>query len=264
MLSRYRNTRPTVSSPSWLRGYRHAPTYQAQADAFRKWALGSCFAYARSDCVLTAAHCVTDLKPGEIWAGFSRNPECAAVKSVHRHPGRADLAILRLERDLPAEVQPFQSVVAAYLQQELGVAGYPIMIEDTEPARRVIRAYSQRVYEHVTPQYSPPYRYDAVELNIGLPRGISGAPVFDIQTPPWVVGIATESIKSYTTEDSRTVEETPAGTEVNHYMEFLHFGVALSLAPHIDWVTSVIAEWEPEAPQLLGTDAARQSAWRNT
>jgi hypothetical protein len=114
--------------------------------------IGTCFAFRRNDCLLTAAHCVRETAAESLFVyTHGELIDALSIERIISHPN-ADVAILRLAEshrlrdrfDGDATVYGWGVPVAAF--------GYP---EDTgesglEPTPRFFRGNIQRMFKHVS------------------------------------------------------------------------------------------------------------------
>jgi S1-C subfamily serine protease len=192
--------------------------------------LGSCAVYGSPRCALTAAHCIASFDPESInvvlpqW-GIAR------VVAAHSHP-KADLAVLRIEHE-PGEFDsildevPFESVVPLRgVGTDFGAYGFPEHRDwgsDTSAATgRLFKGHFQRLFEHVDPAG---YSYAAGEMSISSPRGLSGGPLWLLDDPDKLVGIAAANVYS----------ETPGAIEGT-----VSYGVAVLLWLHQTWLDDFV------------------------
>ena len=203
--------------------------------------LGSCFAFREDRAFLTAAHCVTNLEPHEVSAWFpgeGSDPVELPIRRmewIHRH-SNADVAILKAAADSP-RVEPFWSAVSNYaLGEDFMAFGYPenVFGEDARmPTARLFRGHYQRFFEH---RSHMGYRYQAGELSITCPPGLSGGPLFRPGAPEIVTALATENFDSTTTLE-RVETKTEDDQSVEHrYMRVISYGVAVMLDPLSGWL----------------------------
>jgi hypothetical protein len=80
------------------------------------------------------------------------------------------------------------------------------------------------------------YEYEAMELSIPCPWGLSGGPVFDRQRPGEVTAMVTENVETATLVDEETRVTSGGAVEAYLYRRVINYGVALLLHPHIDWI----------------------------
>jgi hypothetical protein len=194
--------------------------------------LGSCFAFRAQTAFVTAAHCVGDRAAGDLTIltpGFGAR----GVTAVRSHP-TADLALLVVEPAANDPTQPFAGHLRrATLGADVTVYGYP---EDVfgaaqgQPVPRVLRSHVQRFMPY---ESHMGFRYEAAELSIAAPPGVSGAPVL---MGDRVVGVAAESQLSTTVLESiETV--TRGGVPMRTvYERVIEYGVSVHLYDVRDWL----------------------------
>lgn len=184
---------------------------------------------------ITAAHCLENAEANEIFIQFEDGSE-SGVRRIEKHCN-ADIAILVLEGHPPFQQNYFRSVVPANdYGFEINTFGYP---EDTlgpnagRQVPRFFKGHYQRVFEHHSHMN---YQYQAAELSIACPAGLSGGPVFGQQNSSAVIGLVCENLESSLWLDSIEVEE---GVRDNHY-KMLNYGVSLQLDPLRPWLEEII------------------------
>lgn len=205
--------------------------------------LGTCFAFPSPIHFLTAAHCVVgqEVSSLRVDATFGGMFQKAPVEWISSHP-EADLALLSISQSPWASATPFTGVHADPLLGEPFYAfGFPLDVFSVDPNKeteRLFRGHIQRLF-----YYSSPHNrkwYQALELNIPCPRGLSGGPVFVTEGDFEVMGVVTENLQS----TSYCVEEeivTHGGvTERIINKEIINYGVALQLGPYVDWINETI------------------------
>lgn len=195
--------------------------------------LGTCFAFRLRTHFLTAAHCIGRLTPKEIRIVLPNVISVGGqnVETIVRHP-TADLAVLvAAQVDLPS-IDAFTSFGPPHyfgLGQDFVAYGFPDdVFGETmlQPTARMFRGSIQRFMRHKSRHG---YEYDAVEMSIGAPAGLSGGPLFMPEAPFPIIGLVTENLRSTTFLQS--VSEIQEGDSV--YKETVHeminYGVALEL-----------------------------------
>lgn len=181
---------------------------------------------------MTAAHCVRDRDPGDLVVLTPRlGPR--AVTAVHLHP-TADIALVVVDRVPNDPTQPFSGHLRrAAPGVGVTVYGYPEDIfgeAQGQPVPRVLSSNVQRLMPYTSPLG---FQYDAIELSLGAPPGVSGAPVL-LDTR--VVGVAVESQMSTTVVDS--VETVTQGGQPMRtvYQRVIEYGVSVHLYDVRDWI----------------------------
>jgi trypsin-like peptidase len=194
--------------------------------------LGTCFGFRQKTHFLTAAHCIGNLPAAEIGIGLPHVTTKGAhpVREVFRHP-KADLAVLVLAGDYVPPIDPFWNYVSNFSWGEDFMAfGFPEDVfgpDGTQPTARLFRGHYQRFMHHRSQVYG--FEYNAGEMSIGAPAGLSGGPVFRPRAPVVVTGLVTENHQSTTFLQS--VEEHQDGpmTSRSSVHEVIQYGVALLL-----------------------------------
>jgi hypothetical protein len=198
--------------------------------------LGTAFAFRTGQHYLTAAHCIGDLSPSDIYLNVRGLDDLMSVAHVERHP-TADVALLVLESDIE-QAEPFMLIRE---EQAIGpqffAFGYP---EDAmegkapSPKPRVFIGHYQRFFHHKS--LHTDREYDAVELSIPAPGGLSGGPVFPQELLNLVSGLVTENYES--TTRLQAVEDINAAGEKRtiQYQTVISYGIAALLDPLRDWI----------------------------
>jgi hypothetical protein len=163
------------------------------------------------------------------------------VIGIARHP-TADIAVLEIAPAHGGGFPPFQDFVTEYkLGEDLFAFGYP---EDTfgstlgKITPRLFRGYYQRYMYYHSPLG---YVYNAGEMSIGAPAGLSGGPVFrpgEYSTNYRVTGIVTENLESTTFLDAVEEIQRDGTVERSKYQKIITYGVALLLDSHADWLAA--------------------------
>jgi hypothetical protein len=198
--------------------------------------LGSCFGFRRSPYLLTAAHCVKGMAPGRVGVLMpGHNEDYIRVTDVRVHP-EADVAVLKADGSrLNPELEVFWDTVANWgMGEDFMAYGYP---EDA-PAPRLFKGYFMRFMDHKSHMG---YRYLAGEINIPVPTGLSGGPLFREAAPPMVTALVAENFSSYLVDDStESIEEggTRSRTEIRRVVSY---GVVVMLSAIRDWLDSEVA-----------------------
>lgn len=200
---------------------------------------GTCFGFRQPHQLLTAAHCVRDLRPEDITVTVTSDSveRGLAVLSISRHP-TADLALLTIS-DMMVVFDVFRDVAPIpEWGAEVSAFGYP---EDTTPGGtlptpRYFRGHVQRMFDHDS---HLGYRYAATELSFPAPGGLSGGPVAPRRDPSRVFAIVAEN-KLATTYLHTVSDLTSGGERVSERVHStIEYGIAVLLAPVTDWLASV-------------------------
>jgi hypothetical protein len=206
-------------------------------------ALGTCFFYRWPSYVITAAHCVNQSSPADL---FIEIPSIAfgkrfQVSAIHLHP-IADAAILKVESITEADITWTWN--QAWQEEGLGIPvmsyGYPLdfVCDGSEvPTTRLFIGYIQRFFQHKS---RLGFAYEAAEVSYRAPRGLSGSAVFNTQLHGRLYGIITENIQ-IGTEISSIVNIEENGKEYREQIrDTKNFGVSLWLPAITNWIDSVI------------------------
>ena len=208
--------------------------------------LGTCFLFRQPTYVLTAAHVVAGAEASELTVVLPRTLplETHRVSRAELCPG-VDLAFLALA-DGPSSAEPFWNHVGNFgLGEDLMAYGFP---EDVfGPTQgvatpRLFRGYYQRFYYHKS---HLGYSYNAGEMNIAAPGGLSGGPIFRPGAPPMVMGLVTENLSSTTVLEAMEEQLAPTQTRQIQYQRVIQYGVSLLLDSHEEWLSQFIPPRPP-------------------
>jgi hypothetical protein len=201
--------------------------------------LGSCFALRQPTVFLTARHVIKGHDPSTLAVSFVVIPGLRAVTKVHIHP-TADLAILEAQDPETGPIQPITDILAGiHLGEPFAAFGFP---EDLvfggkaggSPHRLLMGHYS-RFFEFES-AVNQEFRYVAGEMNVPVPKGMSGGPLLRPEPPYLVTGLAAETnyVESYPTITSETIVDGQKEKYVESRM--IAYGVAVILGNLIDWI----------------------------
>lgn len=210
--------------------FKAAPSPENQAF------LGTCFAFRRKTHFLTAAHCIGDLKENEILLAHPGAGQTFKASSVVRHP-TADIALIKVDSIESDQAQAFLSLKTKYgLGDDFKAFGFPEDVfghDASQPVGRLFKGYFQRYFFR---EGNSRYRYDAGEMNIACPGGLSGGPVF-MGDRTWVVfGLVTENLESTTFLHSVREIDMAGKVTREHYQNVINYGVCLMLTGVKDWL----------------------------
>ena len=222
--------------------------------------LGTCFAFRQKDCFLTANHCVADvdglresdrstsaierrrqtIPEAELFIVHPYIKKILRVQEVIRHK-TADIALVRSDPIESEDAHAFLICTSDYsLGTECAAYGFSKTIfgdAPDQPIARLFKCYFQRFmsYESLPLGYS----YEAAELNIACPSGLSGGPVFRTDRKMVICGLVTENLTSATARNP--IEETQKGAVITKvYRTDINYGVCLLLADVKDWLNEHI------------------------
>lgn len=226
---------------------RSEPT--EQSSGMRRQAfLGTCFALWHRDYFLTAEHCLGRLGATDlfVYGAFGGVSQPRPVAQVYRHEN-ADIAVLRCPEMKWGIVTPFPKVRAydnLLLGEEFYSYGYPVgalTLEDEEsPVRRAFHGRLQRYFHHEASIGGRQYRYQAGELSIAAPTGLSGGPVFSTRGEVEVFGLVAHELKVANLLDEYVEEEANGHIRESQRFRVICYGVAVLLDPIVGWLTTVI------------------------
>lgn len=205
--------------------------------------LGSCFAFRHNTHFLTAAHCIGNLPTSEIGVGLAHVTTEGAipVKEVFRHPS-ADLAILVLADGHSPRIDPFWDFVSnVRWGEDFAAFGFPEDVfgpDGTHPTARLFRGHYQRFMVHKSQIYG--FEYNAGEMSIGAPAGLSGGPVFRPGADVMVTGLVTENHQSTTFLQSVEDHQDGPMRSKSSIHEVIQYGVALLLDSQAEFINAHI------------------------
>ena len=202
--------------------------------------LGTCFAYRSSSRFITAAHCLEGVPCENLKIMPFHNHILHNVHDYEIHP-EADFAIIRMDMFLAVhEFNPFVDCLAVNgLGMDFAAFGFP---EDSmgpnkgQSTPRLFKGHIQSVMHYHSSSF-PQYKYEASELNIACPRGLSGGPIFSVYEPQKVIGVVTENLEASTIIFE---EEKHSSGEHVYYQKYVEYGVAVLLDPIKDWLNEKI------------------------
>ena len=203
---------------------------------------GTCFAFGRANCFLTAAHCVEGLDVNQVSVGvyWGEVEEGLVAQRIERHPD-ADLAIVEIPDHGPQleTFSPFRGFTEEFdLGAPVTAFGYPEFAtrEVARPTPRFFRGHVQRVFAHER----SPYSYMALELNFGAPAGLSGGPVALEKEPSKAVGIVTGNLEVSTLLTKEDVVEANGNRYSERVERIVEYAVAVSLRDVVDWLADML------------------------
>lgn len=201
--------------------------------------LGSCFACVRPELFVTAAHCVDGVLAEECLVAVPRHG-MYAVTRLRTHSS-ADLALVTVDVEralVPGE--PVPEFFLAWNSENVGIAtdflafGYP---EDftvggvVAPTARLFKGHFQRGFEFKDRSY----RYEAYEMSIPAPPGLSGGPVFcsPVYEP---LGVVTGNFESIWTVDEHEETESEGRRTITKTKRVIAYGICLALGRLWPWL----------------------------
>jgi hypothetical protein len=198
--------------------------------------LGTAFAFRTGQHYLTAAHCVGDLPASEIYVNVRGLDNLMSVARVERHP-TADVALLILESDIERAGTIYADPPRGSYRSPVLAFGYPedaMAGEASSPKPRVFIGHYQRFFRHKSLHTGR--EYEAVELSIPAPGGLSGGPVFPQELLNLVTGLVTENYES--TTRLQAVEDINAAGEKRtiQYQTVVSYGITVLLDPLREWI----------------------------
>lgn len=203
--------------------------YRGSASGERPY-LGSCASILDASVFVTAAHCLGDVGPEDLWINHFGGPapDCfSRVREIHRIP-EGDIAVVTADSPGGKWAQPFQGVqYAADFGEEVYAIGHPDdLVSATAPSRPTLRFFRGIVQRPFL--YGPPGRapYSAFELGFACPPGLSGGPIVLALQPRIVLGVVTANFDSYTVVDT---EQTDGGMRAIQARRVVTYGVAANI-----------------------------------
>ena len=205
--------------------------------------LGSCFALRRADVYVTAAHNIKGQELAELSVVSAADRQLYPVKGIETHE-RADVALITLTSVPP--IQPFDGALPPYLGADFVAYGFP---EHTHPdvgsvpTPRVFKGHIQRIIRNHKSYLG--YEYNAVELSMPCPAGLSGGPCFRPHQMT-VVGIVTENLDTTTTLQE-SVEEIVGDVrrQTTHFQRVISYGIAVDPGAIAEWLDARIPLAKP-------------------
>lgn len=244
--------RKPFSSTAWLvHTATNKPTF-----------VGTCFAFRRSDRLLTAAHCVRDHARESLAVCIHGAPDTdrREIEEIVVHP-TADIAILRIPAGRPLDDRFAGDTNLYDWGMPVSAFGYP---EDTgesglQPTPRYFRGNIQRMFTYSS-RFG--YSYQAAELSFAAPGGLSGGPVTPDSDYSMAMGLVAENITStrYLYSIGEETAETTRDqiTEKIYRKETVHsvidYAIVVLLDPLVEWLDKHVPY-----PTLASNDASQPS-----
>jgi hypothetical protein len=142
--------------------------------------------------------------------------------------------MLVVDQEAGDPTQPFGGRLRrALLGTDVTIYGYPEDIfgaAQGQPVPRVLRSHVQRLMPYQSPMG---FQYDAVELSVAAPPGVSGSPVL---MDDRVVGVAAESQVSTTVVDSVETVTRDGIPMRTVYERVIEYGVSVSVYDIREWL----------------------------
>jgi hypothetical protein len=235
---------PTAATGVVIHRYAVTDEYPADPGAAvspdGRWAAevtGSAFSILTPRHFATAAHCVGHVDV-ESLSIFTLATQPQAVDTVYRHPN-ADLAVVELSTPSGCEAMGVSHFAVAP-GEEFRAVGYPVDVVSPEAEfnGRIVAGHHQRIIREYISFNG--FRYQACEMSVPPPAGLSGGPIFRPSDPSDAVGLVAERLDSST--ELRTIEEVrePGHSRTIETQRIVSFGIGVLLEPVVDWLDSVI------------------------
>lgn len=201
---------------------------------------GSCFLYKFGDIAITAAHCIPDTA-NSMGAYFPlrRSEPTRIIEQVILHPS-ADVAIVKTSTVNPGEDghELFREcALPVGLGHDFATYGFPtegpIYADGRKVTPRLFKGYLQHYMTYTDPVGR---QYEASEMSVPAPAGLSGSPVFFPDHPERVTGVVTTNIESYAVIDSVTEVDDNGRVYKESSKRVVAYGVALQLEPLKGWI----------------------------
>jgi hypothetical protein len=100
-------------------------------------------------------------------------------------------------------------------------------------ASRLFTGNYQRFFRHRDLEER---EYDAGEMSIPAPAGLSGGPVFRPGAPTMLTGVVTANFDSYTGLEAHDEEDNDGRKRTVQYRRVISYGIALRLAKFSEWL----------------------------
>lgn len=225
--------------------------------------LGTCAAFRQPHIALTAAHILAGVrKRTALRLEYPRRGVVRRLAEMRIHDS-ADLAILESPPDEEDDLQgyppgAFSNFVGNWgLGEDFYAYGFPVegpgqSPVQQQPTPRLFKGSYQRFFRFAAPGG---YRYEAGELSIPAPAGLSGGPLFRPEAPSLLTGLVTTNTETYSTEDWREEVTREGIRRVEAHHRVIRYGVAVMLSPLSDWLDDYIGHrpgtaWNP----ITGTE----------
>lgn len=198
---------------------------------------GTCFAFRRSDCFLTAAHCVAERDWNGLLILSYQSLGVIYIREVVRHP-TADLALLHTVPMTAVPVVPFADAApVGGVGRDFMAFGWPdnTVAPDTPPGPRP-RLFKGHVQQTMAWKSYDGYQYAALEMNIECPTGMSGAALFPADDTYRVIGLAAENVHSPAFLSSEVTVQEDGKTVIERTYATTNYGIAVQLEPLRAWL----------------------------
>jgi hypothetical protein len=201
---------------------------------------GTCFAFKSGRIFLTAKHNLCGTQADDLGVALFLKQDLSGdegldVKEIHEHPA-ADLAVIVLKPYGFQVFDPFQGFAGrASLGDAVRCFGFP---SDSTPTGqglvpRMLRGFVQRQLEFNSHKG---YCYDALELSLPAPAGMSGAPVSPESQQSHIVGLVAENMDSSTLLHQVTEVQTDGSRLTERVERVVTYGIAVELIHYDDWI----------------------------
>lgn len=206
---------------------------------------GTCFAYKEDWFWITGRHVIDglttdqELESDSPTIGISHASRLTIEATrVETHPS-ADLAVVIAGGGIHIDghpVQPFETIESVRFGSDFWAFGYPIDhargAPEPNPTPRLFKGHVQRLLSYS----APPFHYDAAEISMPAPRGLSGGPMFNPYNHGQLFGVVVANEQSYTSIESSEIELAPNQLLEREVREVVSYGVAVRLADYEPWI----------------------------
>lgn len=203
--------------------------------------LGSGFIFRDINTLLTASHCVGELKPSELVVKiYSTSDKTYNVLEIFSHP-QADATILKIHGINELEIGwPKNSLFDdRAFGIEVMACGFPeeSRLGKPEPTARVFKGHVQRF---VNWKSHLGYKYFGAELSFRCPGGLSGGVLCNPEFSGRTYGLIAENVRTSSVLDS--IEEVQKDGKIyrEHFESIIYYGIAVWLPAIENWIDSII------------------------
>ena len=211
--------------------------------------LGTAFAFRSRQHFVTAAHCVGDSQPSVLSITVPITGQALVVAEIHHHPS-ADIALLTVAQDAP-EVEPYWNALGNLnLGHEFFAFGYPenvLAVDARAPTARLFVGHVQRLFAH---RSYLGFEYEAIEMSMAAPAGLSGGPLFAPDAPTMVGGVVVENFDSTTLLESIEEVSTPSEKRTIRNQRVISYGIAVHFWPIREWLEQFVPSADEMYAQL--------------
>jgi hypothetical protein len=137
---------------------------------------------------------------------------------------------------------PFWNVVSPNLGEDFVAYGYP---EDPLPDVGLVptpRVFKGHIQRHIRNYKSDAtgYKYDAIELSMPCPPGLSGGPCFKPLSPMTIIGVVTENVEATKILDQVEEIRRPGYHEVTKLKSVISYGIGIDPRAIATWLDKYV------------------------